>query len=243
MEDEVPLSGGRITQGVVRVGDTVRRPAGPASPFVACLLAHLTARGFTGAPRHLGRDAAGRDSFTYLHGWVSAGFRTWTDAQVRAAGTLLRGLHDATRDSPLTGSHPVVCHHDPGPNNTVFRDGLPVAFIDFDTAAPGDPLDDLGYLAWTWCVASKSGAPPVTEQAAQVRLLADAYGLDGLSRARLPDAMLDRQSRNAEWWRGQLGSGAPRLGTEAQIAERIAWSRREHAFTAAHRSVFGAALG
>ncbi|MCX5602910.1 hypothetical protein OG418_49945 [Streptomyces phaeochromogenes] len=25
-QDEVPLSGGRITQGVVRIGDTVRRP-------------------------------------------------------------------------------------------------------------------------------------------------------------------------------------------------------------------------
>ncbi|WP_258564624.1 phosphotransferase, partial [Streptomyces himalayensis] len=26
---------------------------------------------------------------------------------------------------------------------------VPVAFIDFDTAAPGDPLEDLGYMAWT----------------------------------------------------------------------------------------------
>ncbi|MCA1719335.1 MAG: aminoglycoside phosphotransferase family protein, partial [Actinobacteria bacterium] len=27
--EEVPLTGGRITQGVVRVGNTVRRPTGP----------------------------------------------------------------------------------------------------------------------------------------------------------------------------------------------------------------------
>ncbi|WP_235034810.1 hypothetical protein OHU34_01850 [Streptomyces sp. NBC_00080] len=30
---EVPLSGGRITQGVVRVGDTVRQPATARSAF------------------------------------------------------------------------------------------------------------------------------------------------------------------------------------------------------------------
>ncbi|MGH3376720.1 MAG: phosphotransferase [Actinoallomurus sp.] len=65
----------------------------------------------------------------------------WNDIQVTAAGVLLRSLHDATRDSGLTGKHPVVCHHDPGPNNAVFQAGLPVAFIDFDTAAGGEPLE------------------------------------------------------------------------------------------------------
>ncbi|MFF1916255.1 hypothetical protein ACFVYE_32640 [Streptomyces sp. NPDC058239] len=40
-ELEIPLTGGRITKGVVRVGDTVRRPVGPHSPFVHRLLRHL----------------------------------------------------------------------------------------------------------------------------------------------------------------------------------------------------------
>ncbi|WP_405728772.1 aminoglycoside phosphotransferase family protein [Streptomyces sp. NBC_01537] len=238
MEAEVPLSGGRITQGVVRVGDTVRRPAGATSSFVADLLGHLSAQGFTGAPRHLGRDPAGRDTLTFLPGWVPARFQPWTDQQVAGAGALLRALHDATRGSTLAGSHPVVCHHDPGPNNTVFRDNRPVAFIDFDTAAPGDPLEDLGYMAWTWCIASKSEAPPVAEQAAQVRVLADAYGLPGRARARLLDAILDRQARNADWWHAHLIASAPRIATDAQVAERIAWSHREHAFTTTHRNVF-----
>ncbi|MFF5011284.1 hypothetical protein ACFY3G_51990 [Streptomyces phaeochromogenes] len=34
-QDEVPLSGGRITQGVVRVSDTVRRPVTARSPAAA----------------------------------------------------------------------------------------------------------------------------------------------------------------------------------------------------------------
>jgi hypothetical protein len=47
-----------MTRGVVRVGDTVRRPATPASTYVAALLDLLEQRGFAGAPRYLGRDEA-----------------------------------------------------------------------------------------------------------------------------------------------------------------------------------------
>lgn len=241
-EAEVPLSGGRITQGVVRVGDTVRRPVGACSPFAADLLGHLNRRGFTGAPRHLGHDQAGRDVLSYLPGWVPGRFQRWTDAQVAAAGALLRDLHDATRGSALAGAHPVVCHHDPGPNNTVFREDRPVAFIDFDTAAPGDPLEDLGYMAWTWCVTSKPEAPPADEQAAQVRVLADAYGLPDRARGGLLDAIADRQARNADWWHAHRRTSAPRIASEDQITERIAWSHREHAFTTAHRAAFTTAL-
>ncbi|WP_055532272.1 phosphotransferase family protein [Streptomyces graminilatus] len=242
MQSETPLSGGRLTRGVVRVGDTVRRPTSTSSRFVAVLLGHLEQQGFTGAPRHLGVDEADRDILTYLPGWVPARFQRWTDPQVAAAGALLRGLHDATRGSRLAGRHPVVCHHDPGPNNTVFIAGVPVAFIDFDTAAPGNPLEDLGYMCWTWCLSSKTGAPPAASQAAQVRVLADAYGLDAASRARLVDAMLDRQARNAEWWRSHLAAPGPHVADDDQIAERVCWSEREHAYTVANRPAFTAAL-
>ncbi|MGA5442469.1 phosphotransferase family protein [Streptomyces griseoincarnatus] len=243
MENEVALSGGRITRGVVKIGDTVRRPTSPASPFVAELLGHLHQQGFAGAPRHLGIDATGRDVLSYLPGRVPARFQRWSDLQVHAAGALLRALHDATRGSRLAGRHPVVCHHDPGPNNCVFRDEVPVAFIDWDTAAPGDPLEDLGYMAWTYCVSSKPDAPPATAQALQVRVLADAYGLEAKARPLLVDAMLERQERNARWWTGHLTHpGGPRVAEPHVIAERIRWSEREYAYTAANRPVFAAAL-
>ncbi|MFG2537559.1 phosphotransferase family protein [Streptomyces sp. NPDC048511] len=241
-EAEVPLRGGRVTQGVVRVGDTVRRPATDASPFVADLLHLYERRGFAGAPRHLGVDGTGRDVFSYLPGDVPPRFRHWDDAQVAGAGSLLRSLHGASRGSSLAGDRPVVCHHDPGPNNTVFRGGRPVAFIDFDTARPGDPLEDLGYMAWTWCISSRPQAPPTRTQAAQVRVLADAYGLDGSARDRLLDAVLDRQTGNAFWWQGRLGDPAARTPGGAEVRARIDWSRREHAYTAANRAVFASAL-
>lgn len=239
---EVPLTGGRLTPGVVRVGDMVRRPATASSGFVATLLTHLQRHGFTGAPRHLGLDDTGRDTLSYLPGWVPTKFQRWTDAQVASAGALLRALHDATRDSTLTAGHPIVCHHDPGPNNTVFQNGRPIAFIDFDTAAPGDPLEDVGYMAWTWYVSSKTNAQPIRTQAAQVRILADAYGLTPVDRPKIVDAMLDRQSRNARWWAARIADDIPQPTSAEQIALRIAWSEREHAYTRTNHHAFTAAL-
>lgn len=243
-ENEVPLPGGRMTPGVVRLADTVRRPASPSSRFTVDLLTHLHHQGFTGAPRHLGFDEHDREILTYIPGWVPARFQTWSTDQIAAAGTLLRAFHDATRNSDLTGSRPVICHHDPGPNNTVFSapGGVPLAFIDFDTAAPGDPLEDLGYMTWTWCISSKPTAPPATSQAAQIRTLTDAYGLDAASRAHLLDAVLTRQLRNAGWWRTHLTSPPPRAADPHRIRERIHWSTQEHAFTTTHSKTFAAAL-
>ncbi|MFJ9380208.1 aminoglycoside phosphotransferase family protein [Streptomyces sp. NPDC101455] len=235
---EVPLVGGRITHGVVRVGDTVRRPASASSPFVAKLLHHLEQQGFAGAPRYLGADEAGRDIFSYLSGHVPARFQRWSDDQVSAAGALLRSLHNATRGSSLAAPSPVVCHHDPGPNNAVFRNDMPTAFIDFDMAAPGSPLEDIGYMSWLWCVSAKAGAPPVDVQATQVRVLADAYGLAGPERGVVVDAMLERQARNARFWAEVQAGFTAVETTDQQISDRIAWSRREYEHTAEHRKVF-----
>ena len=52
-EPEVPLTGGDMTT-VVRVGDTVRRTAGPWTPSVHALLRHLRAEGFTQVPKPRG---------------------------------------------------------------------------------------------------------------------------------------------------------------------------------------------
>jgi aminoglycoside phosphotransferase (APT) family kinase protein len=44
----------------------------------------------------------------------------------------------------------IVSHGDLGPWNTVYRDGIPVTFIDWDSAQPVDPLVDLAAAAWTF---------------------------------------------------------------------------------------------
>lgn len=150
MAREIPLAGGRMTVGVVRVGETVRRPLKPRAGFVHELFRHLEAKGFAGAPRFLGIDASGREILSFLPGYVPPELGGIADEQLDAAARLLRRLHDATADFAPKGSCEIVCHGDASPGNCVFVDGMPSAFIDFDDAHPGSRLEDLGYAAWLW---------------------------------------------------------------------------------------------
>lgn len=58
----VPLGGGNVSSGVVRVVDTVRRPVGPWTPAVHALLTRLRDAGFRGAPRVSGARAVAHAS-------------------------------------------------------------------------------------------------------------------------------------------------------------------------------------
>jgi hypothetical protein len=99
---EQRLEGGN-TGGAVRVGDTVRRAAGPWTPAVHALLAHLAGRGFTTCPRPLGIDVSGREILTFLPGQTVGNARPWPrwayaqDTLVQAA-RWLRGYHTAAAD-------------------------------------------------------------------------------------------------------------------------------------------------
>jgi hypothetical protein len=68
---EVPLGGGNITSGGFGVRNTVRRLC-TASSQTEQLLRHLHVVGFEGAPRWLGVEQQGRDTFSYLPGRVAA---------------------------------------------------------------------------------------------------------------------------------------------------------------------------
>ena len=54
------------------------------------------------------------------------------------------------RTSTTSGSDALVCHNDLCVENVVVRDGRVVAFIDFDFAAPSDPLLDIAIAARHW---------------------------------------------------------------------------------------------
>src|SRR5262245_48354779 len=94
MLDEVPLIG-NATTGVVRVGDTVRRPVGPWTDSVDALLAHLRQVGFTGAPRPHGRDEQGRQVLEYVPGELCDHTGNFSLAELGEIGRMLRDLHDA----------------------------------------------------------------------------------------------------------------------------------------------------
>ncbi|MET4225864.1 phosphotransferase enzyme family protein [Oerskovia enterophila] len=92
------LTGGNSTT-VVRSGDTVRRTAGPWTPTVQALLAHLRASGVAEVPEPLGVDDQGREVLSYLPGDVASyplPDWLWDESVLRDAGALLRRVHDAS---------------------------------------------------------------------------------------------------------------------------------------------------
>lgn len=219
-----PLLGGTANRGRVhRVGDTVRRPLRRTTPAVHALLQHLEDVGFDGAPRVLGIDDDGREVLSYIPGQaVTAPAPGWglTDAALRSVGSLLRRFHDAvTGFDPLPHSWSAsapepfaqggITHNDPNLDNVVFRDGQAVALIDFDLAAPGDPVWDVAGTARLW--APLRDPSDVTDARRdrpweRLRILVDAYGLDDADRDRLPAAVLG----NHDWMTALVADGARR---------------------------------
>jgi Ser/Thr protein kinase RdoA (MazF antagonist) len=235
--EEVALTGGRITQGVVRVGNSVRRPTGPHTPFVHSLLRHLEEVGFDGAPRVLGIDEQGREIVTFIEGHVPPDLATWSDGQLVRAAALIRHFHDAT--AALAGGEEVVCHNDLSPCNTVFVEGMPSAFIDFDEAAPGSRSQDLGYAMWLFLDLGPEGADTRT-QGRRMRMMCDAYGIGSEFDAISAIARSQRTTLKRSLGRLQSGGSASSI---AYSQSSVEWIRGELAWLDAHRDELEAAMG
>lgn len=181
MSDELP--GGWVNT-VVRVGATVRRPVPPRASFVHRLLDHLGGHDWPGAPRFLGTDEDGRQVLTYVEGQAAwhptQQVRARTAPSLRRLARLVREFHDLTAGTELAEGREVVCHNDLAPRNTVYRevDGgfLPVAFLDWDIAAPGERVHDVAHLCWQYLDLGP-GVTDVEEAGRLIRLVCDAYGL------------------------------------------------------------------
>jgi hypothetical protein len=210
-DELIPLEGGGRTV-VHRRGDTVIRDTGPWTPAVHALLRHLADAGFAGAPRLVGSglDLGGREVLTFIEGeFTQPG--PWTLDGAAALGGLLRSLHEATRSfrpppggvwfpwhgRDLGGRDRVIGHCDTAPWNIVARDGMPVAFIDWETAGPVDPMVELAQLAWLNAklhdetVAAIEHLPPLADRARQLAAIADAYGLASRQRQGLVGQMIE----------------------------------------------------
>ena len=207
--DGEPLIGDGVTQGIVRIGDTVRRPLRPFSLTVQAYLAHLRDAGFTGAPLPLGVDVQGREVLSFVPGDVPRNPlppETAGDDVLVALAGLIRALHEASArwvppagavwggtpastGRPVSGPAELVSHRDYYPGNVVFRDGRPVALIDFDLARPTTRLYDITNALWYWAPLRdpRDRAPAFADADIphRVAVFADAYGMTAPQRAEL----------------------------------------------------------
>jgi aminoglycoside phosphotransferase (APT) family kinase protein len=235
-----------MSSGVVRVRDTVRRPAGPWTPAVHALLGHLHDVGFRGAPRSLGVDEQGREVLTFVPGvvaWPDQFQLVDADEQLRRVSRLIREFHNAVAGFvpppdaqwqaliPADGDE-IIAHHDLAPWNLVVGEKQ-WAFIDWDVAAPGTRLWDLAYAAHGFVPLSADPARQRADAGHRLRVLADAYGLTERERvelvpllARRAESMrtflAEQSARGAQPWTRlwQEGHGAVWRADADYIAER-----------------------
>jgi Putative homoserine kinase type II (protein kinase fold) len=146
MEEE--LRGGKSTPNIVKIGNTVRRPSKESSIFVSEILKHLENKGCPYTPRFLGFDEKNREMYEYIEGVVPTDVGGTTIEQLETFMRMLKNIHDNTEE--LTGTGDVICHHDLSPCNVVFRGGIPISIIDWDSCFYGKRWEDLTYSVWSW---------------------------------------------------------------------------------------------
>ena len=141
----------------------------------------------------------------------------------------------------------VICHNDVCPENVVYRDGVAVALLDFDFAAPGSRLYDLARLALMTVPiddpadaarTGRVGLDPFT----RLRVVADAYGLPP-DRAGLVDAIGRNVTAGGGFLQRRIDRGeAAFLALRDQMGGMERYDRRRE-FFATHRDLFLASVG
>jgi hypothetical protein len=232
---EIQLPAGDVTEGVVRVGDTVRRPHQPQSFAVGAYLDHLEAVGFDASPRFLGRDERGRDVLTFIDGRVAgAEMEPWvlSDDLLASVAELVRRLHDASagyddadepfppKFSPIANPE-LISHLDVTPQNVVTHGERAIGVVDFDLAGRTTRFLDSYNTAMHWAPlrdpadigADWGEADPLH----RLRVFAGAYGWTRDERMQLPQFAAERAERS---WAAmkhhaeQFGGGWARMWDE-----------------------------
>lgn len=201
INDEIPLYGGNVSTGVVRVSNTVRKPAGPWTHTVDSYLRHLESVGFEHAPKSPGIDDQGRHVLEYVGNvTITSDTSFWSDMDLVAIGSVIRDFHDASESFIVPTSavwnvaiepdaEDLIVHHDLAPWNLVRGEGR-LVFIDWDGVGPGSRIWDLAYA----CTGFVPLTPDVEVASAAQRLvlLADGYRLDELGREALAQHLVRR---------------------------------------------------
>ncbi|WP_284755427.1 phosphotransferase [Arthrobacter sp. efr-133-R2A-120] len=266
-EPAVPLLGGDVTEGLVRVGDTVRRPVSDASPRVRRLLDFLQSTGFHGAPRFLGIDESGRDTLGFVPGDTAG--RPWPgwvadESSAVSVARLVRAYDDAVQPlgvpdwaragdaadpqgcpSSIAGPATFLAHMDITPENVVFRNGTAVALIDFDLVRPATRAEEVANLLLWWGawmpISDRDPVMREVDAASRAAVLVDAYGLGPADRAKVVGVARNAAERSWHLMRRRAltqGGGWKRMWDEG-VGDKIL---RRQAWLAENAAVLHAAI-
>jgi len=222
---EEALVGGNLSDSV-RIGDTVHRRAGPWTPAVHALLAHLQRVGFGAAPEAIGMDERGRAVLSFIPGETHAGWPdalpSWMfeeEATMIAAAKLLRRYHDsldgfvpppdARWRFVAPGAHEVICHNDWSPSNALFRRHLPVVMLDWDMAGPGSRAWDVANAPYSWVpLKPRVTLSSLAAKAARFALFCDAYG-EGIVKRDVLETLVAQLPLQADFIQAESDAGDP----------------------------------
>jgi hypothetical protein len=213
--------------GVFRAGNVVTRPRGVHAESTLALLSELATGGFL-APVPIGEEQDGNQRFRWIDGDVGVPpFPAWvmTDRALTSTGKLLRDYHETVAGFNLMADlewsdeladpagGPIICHNDVCPENVVFRDGVAVALLDFDFAAPGRPIWDLAQMARMWAPLRPPeltvGGMAALDPFHRLGVLTSAYGLSADDHEEFIEVTIESRRRADRFIRGRLAAGEP----------------------------------
>ncbi|POH57259.1 phosphotransferase [Arthrobacter glacialis] len=217
--EEILLTGGNASEGVMRAGSTVRKPWTAATPSV---LAYMKAVNDAGVdvPAVYGQDPQGRQVTEFVPGRLAMDSAPLTLSGQHRVGSLVRAIHDASAtyepdsDStwithiPAPGAE-LICHNDLAPWNLLI--GERWVFIDWDAASPSTRLWDLAYAAQAFTLNDASANPRTAARA--LAAFIDGYGANDELRATLPTAMWQRTTAMYELLKTSHDAGTEPWGT------------------------------
>jgi|CXWL01.1.fsa_nt_gi aminoglycoside phosphotransferase (APT) family kinase protein len=192
---------GESKHQIVRIGDSVHRPAHWWTRSVHHLLNYLESVNFIYSPRVRGFDEQGREILSFIEG--ESGKAGWQkivpEKGLKRYARLLREYHDVISGyKPLADSEwaysngglkegEIMCHGDFGVWNIVWKGDHPVGILDWDFVVPAKPRYDFLY-ALEYAAPFRDDEtclkwhhfPEVPDRKQRIKIFADAYGLSNL---------------------------------------------------------------